>query len=121
MLIIMDCNLALHISVASIAINLILAIVSLLTGSSSSNCAFAVDCALDVFSSCILLWRFYGDSNSSNDNILLSESSLNRKELMACLGLGVMFIVSGLIVMSKSIIDLIFATFSSSSVSNHFD
>jgi len=117
MIIKMECNFPLHISIASIAINLILAIVSLLTGSSSSNCAFAVDCALDVFSSCILLWRFYGDSGRHDENILLTEPSFSRKELVACLGLGIMFIISGFIVMTKSIIDLMFATFSSSSVS----
>ena len=134
MLLIMGSNLALHISIASIAINFVLAVASLLTGTSSSNCAFAVDCALDVFSSAILVWRFYGDTSSYGGNGYASAStrltasrhniyqSLNlsgnylspshRKELIACIGLGIMFIVSGVIVIAKSGLDLAVAEYS---------
>ena len=131
-------NFALHISVASIAIDFVLAVASLLTGTSSSNCAFAVDCFLDVFSNAILVWRFYGESgirqgysygcanartrltashnksyqsltlleSDKNNNDADNESSIYRKELIACIGLGIMFIVSGIIVIAKSGLDL---------------
>ncbi|CAG2174242.1 unnamed protein product [Oppiella nova] len=118
MLFTMAYNFALHISLASIAIDLVLAVASLLTGTSSSNCAFAVDCALDVFSSAILVWRFYGESDpkTSDPNYdphyqfgLSGHQSpqSQRKELLACIGLGVMFILSGVIVIGKSGADLV--------------
>lgn len=139
MMLIMGYNFALHISVASIAIDFVLAVASLLTGTSSSNCAFAVDCALDVFSNAILVWRFYGDSckrhhrgyghcrpspttrltasrpnsyqtlsfsDRNNNEEAVRESANHRKELVACIGLGIMFIVSGCIVIAKSGVDL---------------
>ncbi|CAG2112554.1 unnamed protein product [Medioppia subpectinata] len=125
MQIIMAYNFALHISLASIAIDFVLAVASLLTGTSSSNCAFAVDCALDVFSSAILVWRFYGETGAkgygdpnydidsyNNQRFGLSGNqspATQRKELLACCGLGVMFILSGLIVVGKSGWDLVSA------------
>lgn len=121
-------NFALHISIASIAIDFVLVVASLLTGTSSSNCAFAVDCALDVFSSAILVWRFYGETSANSHSIYSAasarlrdtrhnsyqslnlsgnhQSSSHRKELIACIGLGFMFILSGVIVIAKSGVDL---------------
>lgn len=106
----MATNFALHVSCFSILINLILAIAAILIGASSSNCAFAVDCGLDVVSSMILLWRFY-DENKSCAKVI------ERRERIACIGLGIMFIISGAVVITKSIVDLTFQAFSSSSVS----
>ncbi|XP_054166740.1 transmembrane protein 163-like [Oppia nitens] len=131
MLFLMAYNFALHISIASIAIDFVLAVGALLTGTSSSNCAFAVDCLLDVFSNAILVWRFYGDSNGrptppppvpEKSSLLASfdrhpqfqlsgnqSPAIQRKELLACLGLGIMFILSGVIVIGKSAWDLVSA------------
>ncbi|XP_074482607.1 transmembrane protein 163a [Sebastes fasciatus] len=90
---------ALWVSWVSIVITIILAIVAFTVSimrHSASAFGFAFDAALDVLSSIIVLWRY---SNAA------AVHSAHR-EYIACVILGVIFILSSLCIMGKAIHDL---------------
>ncbi|XP_029305991.1 transmembrane protein 163-like [Cottoperca gobio] len=90
---------ALWVSWVSIVITIILAIVAFTVSimrHSASAFGFAFDAALDVLSSVIVLWRY---SNAA------AVHSAHR-EYIACVILGVIFILSSLCIMGKAIHDL---------------
>ena len=102
---------AVIVSISSVIINFILAIISLTSAiiwNSAASSAFAADCALNVFSSIILLWRF-SDKHADRKKI-------DNREQKACLALAVLFLLSGIAVIIKSFTDLIYETFSSTSI-----
>ncbi|CAJ1087047.1 transmembrane protein 163-like [Xyrichtys novacula] len=90
---------ALWVSWFSIAITMVLAIVAFTVSimrHSASAFGFAFDATLDVLSSVIVLWRY---SNAA------AVHSAHR-EYIACVILGVVFILSSLCIMGKAIHDL---------------
>ncbi|KAK9524043.1 hypothetical protein VZT92_017910 [Zoarces viviparus] len=90
---------ALWVSWVSIVITLILAIVAFTVSimrHSASAFGFAFDASLDVLSSAIVLWRY---SNAA------AVHSAHR-EYIACVILGVVFILSSLCILGKAIHDL---------------
>lgn len=104
---------AIIVSALSLLLNLLLAIAALTIAAmanSASISAFAANCLLDVLSSLILLWRFASDSHDKH---------LERREQIACLGLAIMFIISGLAVIGKSVADLTLISFSSDEVCSY--
>ncbi|KAF7688240.1 transmembrane protein 163 [Silurus meridionalis] len=87
---------ALWVSMVSIVVTLILAIAAFTVSamrSSASSFGFAFDASLDVLSSIIVLWRY---SNAA------AVHSAHR-EYIACVVLGVVFILSALTIMVKAI------------------
>ncbi|KAK5874895.1 hypothetical protein CesoFtcFv8_027442 [Champsocephalus esox] len=87
---------ALWVSWVSIVITLILAVVSFTVSimrHSASAFAFAFDASLDVLSSAIVLWRY------SNPSAVHSA----HREYLACIILGVVFILSSLCIIGKAI------------------
>ncbi|XP_062845746.1 transmembrane protein 163b-like [Trichomycterus rosablanca] len=87
---------ALYVSWVSIVVTLILAIAAFTVSvmkSSASSFGFAFDAILDVLSSIIVLWRY---SNAA------AVHSAHR-EYMACVVLGVVFILSALTILVKAI------------------
>ncbi|XP_036947419.1 transmembrane protein 163-like [Acanthopagrus latus] len=90
---------ALWVSWVSIAVTIVLAIVAFTVSvmrHSASAFGFAFDATLDVLSSVIVLWRY---SNAA------AVHSAHR-EYIACVILGVIFILSSLCIMGKAIHDL---------------
>ncbi|XP_056389214.1 transmembrane protein 163 [Hyla sarda] len=90
---------ALWVSWTSIVVTLVLAIAAFTVSvmrSSASSFGFAFDAVLDVFSSAIVLWRY---SNAA------AVHSAHR-EYLACVILGVIFLLSALCIVVKAIHDL---------------
>ncbi|KAI1292038.1 putative transmembrane protein [Halotydeus destructor] len=92
---------AVLVSVASLVLNAMLAMaafVCTLLRNSASTSAFAADCALDGVSSMIVFWRYYG----SHRNMYM-----HAKEQVACIYLGILFVISGAAVIGKASADII--------------
>ncbi|XP_023828138.1 transmembrane protein 163a isoform X2 [Salvelinus sp. IW2-2015] len=90
---------ALWVSWVSIFVTLILAVAAFTVsfmGHSASAFGFAFDAALDVLSSIIVVWRY------SNASTIHSA----HREYIACVILGVVFILSSLCILGKAIHDL---------------
>ncbi|KAM9418014.1 transmembrane protein 163a-like isoform 1-T2 [Salvelinus alpinus] len=90
---------ALWVSWVSIFVTLILAVAAFTVsfmGHSASAFGFAFDAALDVLSSIIVVWRY------SNASAIHSA----HREYIACVILGVVFILSSLCILGKAIHDL---------------
>jgi len=68
---------------------------------SASTSAFAAGCALDVFSSAIVFWRYYGSTHNQ---------FMHEREHIACIYLGSMFIISASAIVGKAVMDLITKT-----------
>lgn len=85
----------------SLLINLALAVVAFyfsFAKDSTATTAFAADCLLDLISSAILLWRYYGDLDSFH---------MQAREQIACIYLGALFELSAVGIIIKSISDIV--------------
>jgi len=92
---------AVAVALASLFFNCVLAMaafVCTLLRNSASTSAFAADCALDGVSSVIVFWRYYG----SHRNLYM-----HAKEQVACIYLGILFVISGAAVIGKATADII--------------
>ncbi|XP_054709609.1 transmembrane protein 163-like isoform X2 [Uloborus diversus] len=75
--------------ITSVILNLILCILSFVFAKlrhSPATFAFAADCILDLLSSLVVIWRYFGSPYRT--------LSLSR-EIKACISLGILFIVAG--------------------------
>nr|XP_015909507.1 transmembrane protein 163 isoform X2 [Parasteatoda tepidariorum] len=80
---------AITICFVSVFLNLILSVLAITFASlrhSPATFAFAADCGLDLFSSLIVIWRYFGTPYST-----ISHS----REVKACLSLGILFVLAG--------------------------
>lgn len=75
----------------------ILGIVVTVASSSSATLGFALENAVDTFSSALVLWRFWGGGAS------VPEAVLEQREKRASIGIAASFIVLGLVVGSVAI------------------
>ncbi|CAH1788573.1 unnamed protein product [Owenia fusiformis] len=88
-------------SFLSIFVTLALGVATLVIGfqeNSSASFGFALTALLDVMSSAVVLWRYYGGAEKA----LYSP----KREFIACIVLGVLFIVSSFTITTKSVISL---------------
>jgi len=83
--------------ISSVFLALAAFIISLLHNSASTT-AFAADCTLDAISSVIVFWRYYG----SHQGLYM-----HAREQVACIYLGVLFVISGAAVIGKAVADII--------------
>lgn len=87
-------------SVISIFLNLIMAIAAFVIAAmrdSAATYAFGADCLLDLISSAILLWRFFGNE----------DHEATEKERKACITLGILFVTSAIAVICKASVDIV--------------
>ncbi|GFU24309.1 transmembrane protein 163 [Nephila pilipes] len=82
---------------ASVILSLILCILAFIFASlrhSPATFAFAADCVLDLLSSLIVIWRYFGSPY---------RPSSRSREYKACISLGILFIVTGVGVIIEGI------------------
>ena len=63
---------------------------------SSAGYAFALDCLLDAFAACLVIWRFYGATSTNSDS----------KERKACMWLGCLLCLAAIGITAKAAHDL---------------
>ncbi|GIY35507.1 transmembrane protein 163 [Caerostris darwini] len=81
---------AIGLCIASLLLTLVLCILSFIFASlrhSPATFAFAVDCVLDLLSSFIVIWRYFGSPYRLGSR---------SREYKACISLGILFMVAGI-------------------------
>lgn len=89
------------VNLVSLLVNLSLSIIAFyfsFVNNSPSTQAFATDCVLDLISSGIVLWRYYGDTSSIY---------MQAREQIACIYLGALFVLSSLAIIIKATSDVV--------------
>lgn len=89
--------LAIALCIVSLILNLILCVAAFVFASlrrSPATFAFAADCVLDLISSLIVIWRYFGSPYTTCSH---------SREVKACISLGVLFILAGVGVIAQGV------------------